>query len=134
MTITLSPGSMVARLCGRTSMQEEYRCNFGVNPDYEERLRQSELQIVGSDAEGAVRAVELAGHPFFVGTLFLPQLRSAPSHPHPLISGFIRACLNDRGRLRTCAADGSLVRSPTLCSNESGRRFRKASKNFQICP
>jgi CTP synthase (UTP-ammonia lyase) len=97
MTITLAHGSMAARLCGRTSIQEEYRCNFGVNPDYEDRLRQTELRVVGSDAEGTVRAVELAGHPFFVGTLFLPQHTSTPSNPHPLISGFISACLRERG-------------------------------------
>src|SRR5947199_2858048 len=34
MTITLQPESLVARIYGRTTIQEQYRCNFGVNPDY----------------------------------------------------------------------------------------------------
>ncbi len=35
--------------------------------------------------------VELPAHPFFVATLFLPQLRSAPGRPHPLLAGFAAA-------------------------------------------
>jgi CTP synthase (UTP-ammonia lyase) len=93
MTVTLEPTSRVAALYGRLSAQEQYLCNFGVNPDYVERLRASALCIVGSDDEGAVRVVELRDHPFFVGTLFLPQLSSRPDAPHPVVSGFIKACL-----------------------------------------
>ena len=96
MSITLQPDSLVARTYGQTSIQEQYHCNFGVNPRYVEVLRPSTLRIVGSDDEGVVRVVELAGHPFFVGTLFVPQLISTASAPHPLISGFIKACLHHR--------------------------------------
>lgn len=92
MTITLPPGSLVARSYGRTKVPEQYRCNFGVNPEYEDVLRSSALRIVGSDDEGVVRVVELADHPFFVGTLFVPQLTSAQSSPHPLVSGLLKAC------------------------------------------
>src|SRR5258705_3616167 len=58
MTLTLAPDSMLARIYGRTTVQEEYLCNFGVNPDYVETLRSSGLSVVASDAEGAVRALE----------------------------------------------------------------------------
>ncbi len=91
MIISLQPDSLLARACGKTRLQERYHCNFGVNPEYVDFLRASALRIVGSDAEGVVRAVELTGHPFFVGTLFLPQLNSTPSAPHPLISALIKA-------------------------------------------
>src|SRR5947209_2981102 len=83
MTITLEPGSMLHGLYGRNEVQEQYLCNFGVNPAFVETVRSSKLGIAGSDSEGAVRAVELPGHPFFVGTLFLPQLSSTTSTPHP---------------------------------------------------
>jgi CTP synthase (UTP-ammonia lyase) len=95
MTITLQPGSLVARAYGGTKVKERYLCNFGVNPNFVNILRPSTLRIVGSDDEGEVRAVELAGHPFFVGTLFLPQLISTPSAPHPLIMAFVRACFHN---------------------------------------
>jgi CTP synthase (UTP-ammonia lyase) len=92
LTIKLVPGSLIASLYGQTTVQEQYHCNFGVNPDYVDTLGSGALHIVGSDNEGAVRAVELSGHPFFLGTLFLPQHTSTPTAPHPLITGFFKAC------------------------------------------
>ncbi len=92
MTIQLQPGSRVARAYGRCTIQERYYCNFGVNPEFVDSLRSTTLKIVASDDEGVVRAVELEEHPFFVGTLFLPQLGSTSADPHPLISSFVQAC------------------------------------------
>ena len=96
MSITLQPKSVVARLYGRTTVQEQYQCNFGVNPDYVETLRSSALKIVGSDEEGVVRLVELPEHPFFIGSLFLPQMTSTRSTPHPLVLGLIEASVRAR--------------------------------------
>jgi CTP synthase (UTP-ammonia lyase) len=70
---------------------EEYYCNFGVDPSKVALLASKDLRISGSDVEGEVRVIELRDHPFFVGTLFVPQLRSTPSHPHPLVTAFLRA-------------------------------------------
>jgi CTP synthase (UTP-ammonia lyase) len=92
MTITLAPDSMLARMYGRTTVQEEYLCNFGVNPQFVDTLRSGRLKVAGSDEEGVIRAVELPGHPFFVGTLFLPQHRSTAAEPHPVVAAFVRAC------------------------------------------
>jgi CTP synthase (UTP-ammonia lyase) len=91
LAVKLAPGSLVARCYGATSAAERYYCNFGVHPDRAAELGSRDLRIVGSDAEGLVRIVELPGHPFFVGTLFVPQARSRPDAPHPLVSAFLRA-------------------------------------------
>jgi CTP synthase (UTP-ammonia lyase) len=92
MTIRLEPDSMAARVYGTTTTREGYYCNFGVNPDYVSVFRSGKLRIVGSDEEGEVRLVELPDHPFFVGSLFLPQLKSTKEAPHPLICAFLKAC------------------------------------------
>lgn len=92
LVIELEPKSTVAIAYGRTRAEEQYYCNFGVNPDYVGTLRGGRLRIVGSDKEGEVRLVELADHPFFVGTLFLPQQNSSPESPHPLIKAFVGTC------------------------------------------
>jgi CTP synthase (UTP-ammonia lyase) len=89
--IKLSEGSLVASLYGTTLVVEQYYCNFGVNPDYVSELASRDLRIVGSDEEGEIRVVELKDHPFFVGTLFVPQMRSRPRKPHPLVRGFLAA-------------------------------------------
>ena len=91
MEITLTPNSMLARIYGQLAVQERYYCNFGVNPKFADALRASELKIVAADEEGEVRAVELSEHPFFVGTLFQPQLSSTLERPHPVISTFLKA-------------------------------------------
>lgn len=91
MDISLQPGSLVARTYGTTAVTESYYCNFGVNPDYAALLAAGDLAVVGSDAEGEVRVVELRKHPFFVGTLFVPQFRSQPVNPHPLVLGWLAA-------------------------------------------
>lgn len=87
------PGSRVASLYGSTEATESYYCNFGVNPDLVDLFRRGPLRITGSDPEGEVRVIELPGHPFFIGTLYLPQTRSTEHSPHPLVREFIRlAC------------------------------------------
>jgi len=40
---------------------------------------------------GEVRIVELDGHPFFLGTLFLPQMTSSRDEPHPVLVGLAQA-------------------------------------------
>jgi CTP synthase (UTP-ammonia lyase) len=91
MQLRLVPGSQVATIYGETSVVERYYCNFGVHPDRVAALASGPLRIVGSDAEGDVRVVELPGHPFFVGTLYVPQTHSTLEAPHPLVSAFLRA-------------------------------------------
>jgi CTP synthase (UTP-ammonia lyase) len=73
------------------SAKERYYCNFGVNPDCIDELKQGPLKVSGSDAEGEIRVIEHPDHPFFIGTLFVPQMRSIPERPHPLVTAFLRA-------------------------------------------
>lgn len=37
--------------------------------------------------------IELSGHPFFIGTLFVPQTRSTPEAPHPLVTAFVETAV-----------------------------------------
>ncbi len=99
MTLTFVSDSQVAAAYGSSSASEQYYCSFGVNPERVAQLKSGTLRVTGSDAEGEVRVIELPGHPFFVGTLFLPQARSLPGKPHPLVSAFVRATVaRDRRR------------------------------------
>ena len=91
MRLTFSTGSRVAEIYGATSATEEYYCNFGVNPDHISFLMTGPLKITGSDSEGEIRVIELPGHPFFLGTLFVPQTRSTAERPHPLVTAFMTA-------------------------------------------
>jgi len=91
MELTLTPNSQVKSLYQTTLTREQYYCSFGVSPDFVETIAGSPLRIVGSDSEGVLRITELPSHPFFIGTLFVPQIRSTDEAPHPLIVGLLRA-------------------------------------------
>jgi CTP synthase (UTP-ammonia lyase) len=94
-THTLQPmaGSLLAELCGINALRAEFFCSYETNPDYLERWQAAGLRVSARGAQGELRAFELPDHRFFIATLFQPQLSSRYSHPHPLITGFLRACL-----------------------------------------
>jgi len=99
MPVALEPGSRAAALYGTTRVEESYYCNFGLNPDHQQALDEGGLRVTGFDGEGEARVLELPEHPFYVATLFVPQTRSTPDQPHPLITGFLRAALDRSGAL-----------------------------------
>lgn len=82
--------SMVSNMYQKQTVIEQFRCSYGLNPEYEAPIHEAGLSIVGTDIEGRPRIVELQGHPFFIGTLFVPQLSSTEENPHCLIDSFIR--------------------------------------------
>jgi CTP synthase (UTP-ammonia lyase) len=93
MAVQLSRDSRVRGWYNARQVSEQYYCNFGLNSRYESHLRRGGLPVVGWDADGEARVLELPGHPFFVATLFVPQLTSTAARPHPLISAFVAAAV-----------------------------------------
>jgi len=89
--IRLQPGSQAARIYDRIETTEEYHCNFGVNRHYQGLLEHGRLKITGVDETGETRVVELEGHPFFMATLFQPELSALNGSPHPLVAAFLMA-------------------------------------------
>jgi CTP synthase (UTP-ammonia lyase) len=91
MEVRVVPGSRAGRAYCRATSAEEYYCTFGLNPAYQTLLHEGGLRVVGVDQDGEARIVELPDHRFFLATLFVPQLTSAPGRPHPLITAYLTA-------------------------------------------
>ncbi|HUS15725.1 MAG TPA: hypothetical protein VM536_11995 [Chloroflexia bacterium] len=91
--IHLLPGTRIHTLYGDQDPEEGYRCNYGLNPAYEALLAPGPLQITARDPDGSVRAVELpaAVHPFYLATLFQPELATLGGGTHPVVNGFVDA-------------------------------------------
>jgi len=89
--ITFTPGSRLHAIFGGRPAREGYHCRYGLNPAWRARLEGAGLRCTGFDAAGDVRAAELAGHPFFIGTLFQPERSALRGERHPLIRAFVEA-------------------------------------------
>ena len=89
--VKLLDGSRARSIYGAGSTVEDYFCNYGVNPDHVKALEDSGLHVGAVDAEGDVRVVERRDHPFFMGTLFVPQTRSTEDSHHPVLEAFVGA-------------------------------------------
>ena len=90
--IQLLADSRLAAAYGTPEAFEGYHCGYGLNPTFREALTEGPLRVAATDAAGAVRAVELEGHPFFVATLFQPERAALIGRLPPLVAAFVNAC------------------------------------------
>ncbi|MGH3206660.1 MAG: CTP synthase C-terminal region-related (seleno)protein [Trebonia sp.] len=86
--VMIVPGTLAARISGPGRRTERYHCSYGLNDKYLEALTGTGLQFSGFDDSGQVRIMELPAHPFFMGTLFQPELHGDGTQPHPIIRAF----------------------------------------------
>jgi len=92
----LQPGSLVAEAYGTEAVDERHRHRYEVNNSYRDALTKAGLVISGTSPDGRlVEFVELDRelHPYFVATQAHPELKSRPTRPHPLFTGFVGAAL-----------------------------------------
>ena len=93
----LSAGSKAAQAYGRELIYERHRHRYEVNPRWRTRLERAGLVASGESPDGTlVEMIELAGHPWFVGSQFHPEFKSRPDRPHPLFHDFIGAAIERR--------------------------------------
>ncbi len=89
---TLKPGSKVAGVYGATEIEERHRHRYEVDTRYRDKLESCGLVFSGMSPDGRLpEIVEHAGHPWFIGVQFHPELKSKPFAPHPLFADFVRA-------------------------------------------
>lgn len=88
----LVPGTRAADAYGESPVYERHRHRFEFNNTYRSRLEAAGLVVSGMSPGGRlVEIIELADHPWFVGTQFHPEFKSRPTRPHPLFRAFVRA-------------------------------------------
>jgi CTP synthase len=93
----LLPGSLAERIYRTNEISDRHRHRYEFNPAYEDRLAENGLIFSGKSPDGKfVEMIELAGHPWFLGCQFHPELKSRPLAPHPLFASFVQAAYNQR--------------------------------------
>jgi CTP synthase (UTP-ammonia lyase) len=97
-TITITPDTLTHQAYGKAEVTEQFACNYGLSPEYRERISHGDLKVTGVGPGGEVRIIELFAHRFFIATLFLPQVSSSLDDPHPLVVAFLKAAQDFRAR------------------------------------
>ena len=90
--ITIEPGSLAHTVIGSQRTVERYHCAYGPSRHLD-TLRAHGLRFSGHDQDGHIRIAELPGHPFFLASLFQPELAGDGSHPHPMVRALARAAV-----------------------------------------
>ena len=96
---SLKPGTLAARLYGRSQVSERHRHRYEMNNAYRARFEERGLVASGVNEQlGLVEILELEGHPWFLGCQYHPEFQSKPFSPHPLFAGFVRAAIEHRAQ------------------------------------
>lgn len=80
---------------------EQYHCSFGLNGRYRRLIEGRDIYASAVDDQDEIRAIEVDGHPFFVATLFQPELSPGAN---PLVSAFVGACERRRAGMTKVAS------------------------------
>ncbi|HEX6236470.1 MAG TPA: CTP synthase [Acidimicrobiales bacterium] len=91
----LLPGSIVAEAYGKTVVSERHRHRYEFNPRFRSKFEGTGFVCSGSSPDGRlVEFIELADHPFWVGTQAHPEFKSRPDRPAPLFRELVAAALD----------------------------------------
>jgi len=90
--VTVVPGTKLAELCGDRPFLAFHWCNYGLVSSFLPALARHGLVVSARSDDAGVEGVELQGHPFFLATLFQPQVGASSFRQlHPVIRGLADA-------------------------------------------
>jgi CTP synthase (UTP-ammonia lyase) len=109
-TVTCVPGTRLAAICGVEPFVGFHWCSYGLAAAFEQALAAAGVVVCARAPDAGVEGIELASHPFFLATLFQPQVGALAGAPtHPLIGAFLEAA---RARLTPARPNVGLPPSP----------------------
>lgn len=95
----LKKDAKVYGLYNKSLVKERHRHRYEVNPDYHDVLQQNGMIFSGLSKDSRlVEFIELADHPFFVGTQAHNELTSRLEKPNPLFHGFVKAMIEYKNK------------------------------------
>lgn len=96
---TLAEGSHAAAAYGTTNIVERHRHRYEFNSDYREMFEKAGMKAVGVNPDtNLVEVVEIADHPWFVGTQYHPEYKSTVERPAPLFVAFVAEAMKYAGK------------------------------------
>ena len=84
------PGTLLHKVYDNNEISERHRHRYEVNGNYTDKLFKDDLIISGRSMDNKlIEAIELSGHPWYIGCQFHPEFESDPRSSHPLFKSFI---------------------------------------------
>lgn len=91
----LQAGSKLASAYGKQLISERHRHRYEFNSQYRTAFEEAGFKCVGTNPEtGLVEALELEGHPWYIGVQYHPEYSSTVLQPSPIFMAFISAIIN----------------------------------------
>ena len=79
-------------------ISERHRHRYEFNNKFREQFEAGGMKICGTSPDDRlVEAVEIPGHPFYIGVQFHPEFKSRPNQAHPIFKEFIAAAVKHNG-------------------------------------
>jgi CTP synthase len=78
---------------GAKTILERHRHRYEANPTFRKQLEDAGMIVTG-ESHGLIEAVEIQGHPWFLGVQFHPEFTSRLQSPNPSILAFVKASLS----------------------------------------
>src|SRR5438105_6794630 len=95
--VRVVPGTLLSAIIGTEPFEGYHWCGYGLDPAYLPQLRSAGL-VESAHGDGGLEAFELRDHPFYVATLFQPQMDTGPDgRLHPLLDAFVAAASAQAG-------------------------------------
>ena len=93
----ISPDTLMMKAYGKGLIEERHRHRYEFNNKFREVYMEHGAIFSGQSPDGTlVEAMEIPGHPFYLGVQYHPEFKSRPNRAHPLFKGFIAAALKFR--------------------------------------
>ncbi len=91
----IAEGTHMREAYGAECVMERHRHRYEFNNIFLDAFREAGMKAVGINPDTQlVEAVELEGHPWFVGVQFHPEYKSTVNRPHPLFAAFVKAAVD----------------------------------------
>ena len=93
----LKKGTKTHALYKTDKIFERHRHRYEFHNKYRERFEKNGFIVSGvSPDRSLMEVVEVADHPFMIGSQFHPEFLSRPFRPHPLFRGFVEAIIKGK--------------------------------------
>lgn len=97
---SVTPGTLLYKAYGKNQVEERHRHRYEFQNAYRAPFEEHGMIFSGLSPDGRlVEAVELTGHPFYLGVQYHPEFKSRPNRAHPVFFRFLEAAkaYHDKG-------------------------------------